>query len=98
MYLYVCQIILRLCADHLRRRVEPGPGGGSGEDVLDRLGVGLGQRDRARADVVVLLMIDAQGAVDGGEQLGGADLAVDDGLALVVGPAVDRPPPYPPTR
>ena len=57
---------------------------------FDRLGARIGQRHRARADVVVLLLIDAQSAVDGGEQLGGADLALGDAVALGVGLAVDR--------
>ncbi len=36
------------------------------------------------------LMVDAECLVDGGEQLGGSDLAVDDGPAVGVGLAVDR--------
>ena len=42
------------------------------------------------ADHVLFLMVDAECLVDGGEQLGGTDLAVDDGPAGRVGLAVDR--------
>src|SRR5947208_345556 len=49
---------------------------GSGQDVLDRLGPRLDQRDRAGAEVVVLVRVDPQGRVDGGEQLGRVGLAV----------------------
>src|SRR5262245_15382807 len=68
--------------------------GTSGQDFLDRLRVRLRQRDRARADIVVLLVVDAEGAVNRCKELRGANLAVGDlvprGVALAVaGAALD---------
>src|SRR5947207_896712 len=60
-----------------------------GEHVLDGLGARLGQGDRACADHVMFLVVDTEGPIDGGEQLGGTDLTVNDGPAVRIGLAVD---------
>lgn len=41
-------------------------------------------RGMARADVIILAVVDAKGAEDRGENLGGADLAFGDGAAILV--------------
>src|SRR5579883_2626075 len=67
----------------------PGPGPSLREHVLYGLGSRLGEGDGSSANHVMLLVVDAQGPVDGGEQLGGTNFAVDDRPAVRVGLAVD---------
>src|SRR5262245_32916555 len=63
----------------------------SGQHFLHDLRAGVGQRDRPRADVVVLVRVDAQRLVDGREEVAGANLPVGDAVARRVGLAVARP-------
>src|SRR5215831_18116589 len=56
---------------------------------LDRLAAFWRQRDRPRADVVVLLRVDADRLEDRRGHVAGADLAVGDRLAVGVSLAVD---------
>src|SRR5687768_2095584 len=61
-----------------------------GQHFRNRLRPRVGQRDRAAADVVVLFMVDADGAEDRGKDLGGADFSVLDFAAVLVAGAIDR--------
>jgi hypothetical protein len=63
----------------------------SGQHVRDRLGAEVDDRDRAGAEVVFLVVADADGLEDRGEQVAGADLAVGPRLGVRVGLAVAGP-------